>query len=226
MATQNEQQGPVKNRWTRWYMWFIYGSAAFLVLVVALILIGGASEQANLTPEERMAQAEANARQEASKQQTKTSEDLHKEQTKEAESQPLGLGISRQELQEELTSIIQWGDPDKLEDGTPRIAGRVDDTLLLVVIIGPADNVTMVDMSFFATDLGSNVTNIQMFNMLALVAVPQWEDRFDWMEDAMQDVIEKGKEQKQTRVGNRVVTLSRDDILGVAKFTLKIEAVR
>ena len=53
MATQNEQQGPVKNRWTRWYMWLAYGSAAFVVVVI-IVAATSSGDSAMVDPEEQV----------------------------------------------------------------------------------------------------------------------------------------------------------------------------
>ncbi len=48
MATQNTQPGPGKNRWTRWYMWLLYGSTALgVVIVIAAVTSSGDSATAN-----------------------------------------------------------------------------------------------------------------------------------------------------------------------------------
>ena len=51
MATQNEQQGPVKNRWTRWYMWLAYGSAAFVVVII-IVVAASPGDSTTVAPEE------------------------------------------------------------------------------------------------------------------------------------------------------------------------------
>lgn len=106
MATENEPQSPVKNPWTRWYMWFLYSSVGLLIFVVVIIAVAPDPEPDNSTPEERMARLEAtqaaesiNATRQASEQQTKdastrfeeqtkTAADLHMQQTKEIENAP------------------------------------------------------------------------------------------------------------------------------------------
>ena len=58
MATENEQQGPVKNRWTRWYMWFAYGSAV-LVVVIIIAAVTSSGDSATATPEDQAASSES-----------------------------------------------------------------------------------------------------------------------------------------------------------------------
>ncbi len=92
MTTQNEQPdptqpeptqpGPAKNRWTRWYMWAAYATAA---LVVGIIIAANTSsgDSATATPAEPVASAAANQ----TADQTKEDAKRHEEQTKTAEKQ-------------------------------------------------------------------------------------------------------------------------------------------
>lgn len=59
MSAQNEQQGPVKNRWTRWYMWILYVWVAGSIVVLTIGIIASASGPADDTPEEKAAVSEA-----------------------------------------------------------------------------------------------------------------------------------------------------------------------
>ena len=59
MATETEQPGPGKNRWTRWYMWVAY-AATVLVVVFIIAAVTSSDGTATVAPEEQAASAEAN----------------------------------------------------------------------------------------------------------------------------------------------------------------------
>ena len=229
MATQGEQPAPVKNRWTRWYMWFVYSSVGFLIVVIVIALFADTPEPANTTPEERMAHLEATQAAEAiaatrqaseqqtkeaaerfeeqtktaekqAEQQTKKAEDLHEQQTKEAESRPPGLGISREELQTRLSTnvgIVWEYPPSELRDGTPRVLGDRQDTGLTAELIGPPDNITTASMLFAHESIEATTLNYLSFQVFVAETLPQWEDGYDWVGDALTDLVEDGRKKSK-----------------------------
>ena len=130
MATQNEHQGPVKNRWTRWYMWLAYGSAAFVVVII-IAAATSSGDSATVAPEEPAANAEAGQSAEQVKQ-TEEAAERYEEQTKAAEKQAEAAS-ELQTKEAEAASEIQT----KEAENTSQAAYCDELNLYLTAIVGP-----------------------------------------------------------------------------------------
>ena len=142
-----------------------------------------------------------------------------------ATQQTYGIGVSRQSIQSvyESPDVGFTFESVPLADGRERLMGTSRDGLAFLDLIGPSHNLSKVTVVITVPSDAPDVRLLNAAYLLGLMslAVPDWADGVDWVNDNFAESAEEGE--IVTRYRNREIKLNADPELGMV--VLNVEAV-